>query len=137
MRCITIAARRGGVGKSTLATHLSVLAAADDKPVLLFDTDEQGSLAWWFQLRSAETPALVDCEPSQLAAILATARKEGVATCIIDTAPHGRVGIDAAMRVADLVLVPTRPGPFDLAAVGATLEISDRVGKPTLAVLNA
>ena len=41
------------------------------------------------------------------------------------------------MRVADLVVVPTRPGPFDLAAVAATLEIADRVGKPTVAVLNA
>ena len=137
MRCITIAARKGGVGKSTLATHLSVLAATDGKPVLLFDCDEQGSLAWWFHLRPAETPALIECEPGQLASILSTARKEGVSTCIIDTAPHDRAGIDAAMRVADLVLVPTRPGPFDLAAVAATLEIADRVGKPTLAVLNA
>lgn len=41
------------------------------------------------------------------------------------------------MRVADLVVLPTRPGDFDLAAIGATLEIARQVGKPHLAVLNA
>jgi len=30
------------------------------------------------------------------------------------------------MRVADLVALPTRPGAFDLAAIGATLEIAQR-----------
>ena len=44
MHCITIATRKGGAGKSSLASHLSVLAAAGNKPVLLFDCDEQGSL---------------------------------------------------------------------------------------------
>ena len=40
------------------------------------------------------------------------------------------------MRVADLVLLPTRPGAFDLAAINATLEIAQQVGKPSLAVIN-
>ncbi len=137
MQCITIATRKGGAGKSSLASHLSVLAAAGGKPVLLFDCDEQGSLAWWWQLRPGETPALVECEAAKLAPIIATARAQGVGVCIIDTAPHDKVGIDQAMRVADLVVIPTRPGPFDLAAVGATLEIAERIGKPALTVLNA
>ena len=46
MQVITIAARKGGSGKTALATHLSVLAAGDGKPVLLLDTDAQPSLAW-------------------------------------------------------------------------------------------
>ena len=137
MHCITIATRKGGAGKSSLASHLSVLAAAGNKPVLLFDCDEQGSLAWWWQLRPGETPALVECETSKLVPILATAKAQGVGVCIIDTAPHDKVGIDQAMRVADLVIIPTRPGPFDLAAVSSTLEIVERVGKPALTVLNA
>ena len=137
MHCITIATRKGGAGKSSLASHLSVLAAAGNKPVLLFDCDEQGSLAWWWQLRPGETPALVECETSKLAPILATAKAQGVGVCIIDTAPHDKVGIDQAMRVADLVIIPTRPGPFDLAAVSSTLKIVERVGRPALTVLNA
>ncbi|GJD66589.1 ParA family protein [Methylobacterium frigidaeris] len=136
MRTITIAARKGGVGKTTLATHLSVIAAEGSKPVLLFDTDPQRSLAWWWQLRATETPALVECEARELATILPAAQGEGVAFAIIDTPPHAENSISEAMRSADLVLVPTRPGPFDLAAVATTLDLAQRVGKKPLAVIN-
>lgn len=136
MHVITIAARKGGVGKTTLATHLSVLAAAPRRPVLLFDTDPQRSLAWWWRLRPGETPALIECDARELPKIMDTARKEGVAFCIIDTPPHAENSIADAMRVADIVLVPSRPGPFDLAGVAATLDLAQRVGKTALAVIN-
>lgn len=136
MQTITIAARKGGVGKTTLATHLSVIAAGPDKPVLLFDTDPQRSLKWWWDLREGDTPALVECEARELPKILPAARKESVAWAVIDTPPHAENSIADAMRVADLVLVPTRPGPFDLAAVATTLDLARRVGKTPLAVIN-
>lgn len=136
MQTITIAARKGGVGKTTLATHLSVIAAGPGKPVLLFDTDPQRSLKWWWDLRQGDTPALVECEARELPKILPAAEAEGVAYSIIDTPPHAETSIADAMRVADLVLVPTRPGPFDLAAVATTLDLAQRVGKTPLAVIN-
>ncbi|MDP4027195.1 ParA family protein [Methylobacterium sp. NEAU 140] len=136
MQTITIAARKGGVGKTTLATHLSVIAAGPGKPVLLFDTDPQRSLKWWWDLRQGDTPALVECEARELPRILPAAEGEGVAYSIIDTPPHAETSIADAMRVADLVLVPTRPGPFDLAAVATTLDLAQRVGKTPLAVIN-
>lgn len=136
MQTITIAARKGGVGKTTLATHLSVIAAEGAKPVLLLDTDPQRSLAWWWQLREAETPAMVECEARELPALLPAAAREGVAFSIVDTPPHAETSIADAMRVADLVLVPTRPGPFDLAAVATTLDLARRIGKTPIAVIN-
>lgn len=136
MQTITIAARKGGVGKTTLATHLSVIAVTGERPTLLFDTDPQRSLKWWWDLRAGETPALVECEARELATILPTAKREGVAFSIIDTPPHAETSIADAMRVADLVLVPTRPGPFDLAAVAATLDLAQRIGKTPIAVIN-
>ncbi|KQT81079.1 ParA family protein [Methylobacterium sp. Leaf466] len=136
MKTITIAARKGGVGKTTLATHLSVIAAGPKRPVLLFDTDPQRSLKWWWDLREGDTPALVECDARELAKILPAARSEGVAFAIVDTPPHAENSIAEAMRVADLVLVPTRPGPFDLAAVATTLDLAHRVGKTPLAVIN-
>jgi chromosome partitioning protein len=136
MQTITIAARKGGVGKTTLATHLSVIAAGPSRPVLLFDTDPQRSLKWWWDLRQGDTPALVECDARELAKILPAARKEGVAFAIVDTPPHAENSIADAMRVSDLVLVPTRPGPFDLAAVATTLDLAQRVGKKPLAIIN-
>jgi chromosome partitioning protein len=38
---------------------------------------------------------------------------------------------------ADLVIVPTRPSPHDLRAVGATVDIAERHKKPVIFVLNA
>ena len=136
MQVVTIAARKGGVGKTTLATHFSVIAAAERAPVLLFDTDPQHSLAWWWRLRPGDTPAMIECEARELPKIIPTAKAEGVKTCIIDTPPHAEASIGDAMRVSDLVLIPTRPGPFDLAGVAATLELAKRVGRPALAVIN-
>ena len=136
MRTITIASRKGGVGKSTLAVHLSVMAAAEGRPVLLVDVDPQRSLEWWWKLRPGETPALVACDAKDLVRNIPLARREGIDTVIIDTAPHDRQGIVDAVRVADLVVMPTRPGAFDLAAIGATLEIVAEVGKSALAVIN-
>jgi chromosome partitioning protein len=136
VKVITIAARKGGVGKTTLATHLSVLAAGGAQSVLLIDTDTQGSLGFWWRLRPGDTPALVECRASELAGIVDVARRDGVSHCIIDTPPHAESSILDAMRVADLVLVPTRPGPFDLAAVAATLDLARSIGKAPLAVLN-
>ena len=136
MHVITIAARKGGVGKTTLATHLSVLAAGGTKPVLLLDTDPQRSLAWWWRIREGETPALIECEARELAKIIDVARAEKVAAAIIDTPPHAENSIADAMRVADLIIVPTRPGPFDLAGVAGTLDLAVRIGKPALAVIN-
>ncbi|MGI4765492.1 MAG: AAA family ATPase [Janthinobacterium lividum] len=136
MQVVTIAARKGGVGKTTLATHFSVIAAADNRAVLLLDTDPQHSLAWWFRLRSAETPVLVECEARELPKLLPSAKAEGIDICIIDTPPHAEASIGDAMRVSDLILIPTRPGPFDLAGVAATLDLAKRIGRPALAVIN-
>jgi chromosome partitioning protein len=38
---------------------------------------------------------------------------------------------------ADLVILPTRPSPHDLRAVGATVDIANRHGKRPLFVVNA
>ena len=136
MQVITIAARKGGVGKTTLAMHLSVLASDPDKPALLLDTDPQRSLAWWHRLREADVPNLIEADARELPELVAAAKQEGISRIIIDTPPHAEDSILNAMRVADLVLVPTRPGPLDLAAVATTLELADRVGKAPLAVIN-
>jgi len=39
--------------------------------------------------------------------------------------------------VAELIVVPTRPSPHDLRAVGATVDLCERAGKPLIFVVNA
>ncbi len=137
MNVIAFTSRKGGSGKSTLAAHLSVYADSPDVPALLIDTDPQGSLAFWHELRQAETPVLVQCEAKDLEEVIEAARRDGVEWVFIDTPPHNTQDIAAAMRVADLAVVPTRPAVFDIAAVAKTLEMSEALKKPTLPVINS
>src|SRR5690606_8641007 len=40
------------------------------------------------------------------------------------------------IRVADLVLIPTRPSPHDLRSIGSTMELVEHLGKPLVFVVN-
>lgn len=138
MKTLTIASRKGGAGKTTLAAHLAVQAELEGVSVLLVDRDIQGSLSWWWRLREGDTPALVAADVDvTVPEVLAAAAADGVELVIVDTPPHADVEIVEAVRASDLTLIPCRPGPFDLAAVGATLELVQALKKPLLAVLTA
>lgn len=137
MNVVAFTSRKGGSGKSTLAAHLSVHADSPDVPALLIDTDPQGSLAFWHELRQAETPVLVQCEARELGDVIDAARRDGVEWVFIDTPPHNTQDIAAAMRVADLAVIPLRPAVFDIAAVAKTLEMSQALRKPVLPVINS
>jgi chromosome partitioning protein len=56
---------------------------------------------------------------------------------IIDTPPAITVSIAEAIAHADLVVIPTRPSPHDLRALGATVDIIERHEKPLIFVINA
>ncbi|MDE2462343.1 MAG: ParA family protein, partial [Alphaproteobacteria bacterium] len=54
MHVLVLASQKGGSGKTTLSGHLAVEAMlAGVGPVALIDTDPQGSLAEWWNARSA------------------------------------------------------------------------------------
>ena len=40
------------------------------------------------------------------------------------------------IQVAELIVIPTRPSPHDLRAVGATVDLCERAGKPLIFVVN-
>jgi MinD superfamily P-loop ATPase len=56
---------------------------------------------------------------------------------VIDTPPAITMAIQSVISVAELIVVPTRPSPHDLRAVGATVDLCERAGKPLLFVVNA
>jgi len=137
MRTIIIASRKGGVGKSTICAHLAV-EALHAGPVAIADTDPQGSLADWWNAREAEAPAFATLEDIQhIARHLASLESQGFEYVFIDTAPGTGDTVRLAIAAANFVLVPCRPSPHDLRAVGQTLSLVEDAGKPFAFVINA
>lgn len=132
-----MASQKGGSGKTTLSGHLAVQAQlAGAGPVVLIDIDPQGSLADWWNEREAELPAFAQTTVSRLAADLAILRQQGFKLAVIDTPPAITMAIQSVISVAELIVIPTRPSPHDLRAVGATVDLCERAGKPLLFVVN-
>lgn len=137
MRVLTMAAQKGGAGKTTLATSLAVAAIQDGEIVVAVDLDPQGSLREWSERREASDIVFQAVEASGLAALLKRLRDHGKTTLVvIDTA--GVIGPDVtvALQNADLALLPVRPSLLDLTATRRTAERLDALKRPYAFVLN-
>ena len=137
-KIIAVATQKGGAGKSTISIHLAVQAMQSKKnaQVILLDLDPQGSVADWAQLRELEDPIVLQAMAGNLSAYLSQAQDDGANYVVIDTPPHAGGTIDAAIRAADLVVIPIRPGTFDINAAAGTVEIMAQTGRPGIFVLS-
>ncbi|NNE41993.1 MAG: ParA family protein [Marinicaulis sp.] len=137
MRVIVFASQKGGSGKTTLSGHIAVEAERQGcGPVALIDTDPQGSLAKWWNVRKDPSPAFIQSVFSNLFYDLDSARDEGFRLVVIDTPPAVTRAISEVVSFADIVVAPTRPSPHDLRAVGPTVDIAEARGKPLIFVVN-
>jgi chromosome partitioning protein len=137
MRVLVLASQKGGAGKTTLSRHLAVEAErAGAGPVVLLDADPQGGLAAWWNRRRADTPVFFSSTLAELPRRIEQARAGGFSLAIIDTPPQVTSLIRAVVQLADLVLIPTRPSPDDLDAVGRTIDIVEEAGRPMVFVIN-
>ncbi|MFY9758842.1 MAG: ParA family protein [Xanthobacteraceae bacterium] len=136
MNIITMASRKGGAGKSTLTAHLAAFSQQAGHRCVVIDADPQGSLSLWHSLRADGKPPLRSAARGVDRA-LATAMVEGYEWAFIDTAASMWVVALEAIRAATFVLIPARPGFFDLNAVRETVATARERNKPYAVVLNA
>lgn len=131
MKVIVLASQKGGAGKTTLAAHLAVMAEkAGDGPCVLIDIDPQASLAAWWNSREDSAPAFAPTTLKELPGKLEALEQAKFKWAIIDTPPAITEAIRSVVAVADFVLIPTRPSPHDLRAVGSTVELALAAGHP-------
>ena len=134
MNVIVFASRKGGSGKSTLAAHLAAQIKST-KPCLLIDADPQGSLTLWHKLRGTNEPPIKTAVNS-VGGILSAAKRDGVEWVLIDTPPNVSAVVEDAIRNATMVIIPARPGVFDVNAVQETIQTCRAARKPYAVVLN-
>ena len=135
MNVLVFASRKGGSGKSTLAAHLAAHVHRPSRACLLIDADPQGSLTLWHKLRNAEELPLRTAQRG-VADMVKAAKHDGIEWVFIDTAPNMSASVTDAIRAATLVVVPCRPGVFDLEAVKETVAFARRLRKPYAVIIN-
>ncbi len=136
MKIVAVLSQKGGTGKTTLSLHLAVAAHRAGHVAVVIDLDPQASAAGWKDSRKDEAPIVISVPAARLPQALQAAADGGADLVVLDTAPHsGEVAL-AAAEVADLVLIPCRPGILDLRAIGATARVVKLAGKPAYVVLN-
>jgi chromosome partitioning protein len=135
MNVIVFASRKGGSGKSTLAAHLAAQVHKSSKPCLLIDADPQGSLTLWHKLRGTNEPSLKVANRS-VTELIAAAKRDGVEWVFIDTPPNTSAVVEDAIKNATMVIIPARPGVFDVDAVQSTIQSCRAARKPYAVVIN-
>jgi chromosome partitioning protein len=137
MQTIVLATQKGGSGKSTLAIGLALAAQQAGHNVRLIETDQQGTLSNWQARRGLAEPMVEPVyNPNDIELRLRLFDRAGVTLTIIDTAGGISAATTAAIRYADLCLIPSRPSVADIEASAATLGVVRAWQKPFAFVLN-
>jgi cellulose biosynthesis protein BcsQ len=131
---ITLASSKGGQMRSTLAACLAVHAMKDGR-VAIIDWEPQGSLSIWWKLRDRPTEPYLHATKGDLAKDVATLKAAGFQTIIIDTSPMEMEPISRAIDAADLVVIPTRVGLFDIGGIRPVIGFCQEQSRPFLFVL--
>lgn len=114
MKTVLVAGSKGGVGKTTLVTHLAARSALEGRNTVLLDADPQGSSTAWARKRADLDSAVlpVDGRGRWQGRI-----PDGTDRLFVD-APAGAMAraLEPFLEVADAMVVPVTPSAFDLEA---------------------
>jgi chromosome partitioning protein len=124
---------KGGVGKTTTAIYLAAAASRRGWRTRVVDADPQGSASSWAdRAAAAGTPLPITVTPVT-AGELRSLRSAPDELILIDTPPGTAAAIDAAVEIADLVIIPTGTRAADVDRVFPTLDITAH--RPTTVLL--
>ncbi len=114
---IVVGGIKGGTGKTTLATNLTVLRASIGKKVLLVDADEQRSSSIWANQRDVMgiyTPWTTITLTGKAVYSQLERMMKDYDDIIIDVGGRETRSLRAAIALCDIFLIPFKPRSFDI-----------------------
>ena len=124
MSIILIGSKKGGVGKSTLATNIAAFLSESGKKVVLVDSDRQSTSSNWAHDRSESDYAYIPC----------IQKYENIKSTLRDMSAHydyvvvdcqGRDSLElrTGLLAADLAIIPCCPSQADLDTMSAVVDV--------------
>lgn len=140
MQIISFVSQKGGSGKSTVATNCAVVAAQAGERVMVLDVDPQQSSYNWGVKRRAkwpdkEFPQVKGIAPEDLKPAVKAARQMDFDWVLIDTPGHHSPGVEEAIKLSDMCVIPCRTTPKDIEAIIPTVREVLAQKKPTVLAL--
>lgn len=115
---IVVGGIKGGSGKTTIATNLSVLRAKENRDVLLVDADDQETATDFTQLRNDKLEDGAGYTSIKLSGPAVRTQIQRLSDkyddIIVDTGGRDTTSQRAGLTVADLLLIPFVPRSFDI-----------------------
>jgi chromosome partitioning protein len=119
---IAVLNQKGGSGKTTVATNLAYALKQAGSKVLLIDSDPQGSARDWNEANGGQLLPVLGMDRETLPADL-KAIQGGYDFVVIDGAPQIAKLAAAAVKVANMVIIPVQPSPYDIWAAADLVEL--------------
>ena len=122
MKIIAVLNQKGGCGKTTIAINLTHSLQNKGFKVLLVDSDPQGSARDWNVENDGRIIPVIGLDRVSLASDI-EAVKKGYDIIVIDGAPSIAKLAIASVKIADFILIPVQPSPWDIWATSDLVEI--------------
>jgi chromosome partitioning protein len=119
---VAVLNQKGGSGKTTIATNHPHALHRQNQRVLLVDADPQGSARDWHEANGGTLLPVIGLDRETLPKDLAAVSR-GYEWIVIDGAPQVVKMSAAAVKAADIVLIPVQPSPYDIWACGDLVDI--------------
>ncbi|MFR9656422.1 MAG: ParA family partition ATPase [Rikenellaceae bacterium] len=121
-KVIAVLNQKGGSGKTTISTNVASWLHSQGESTLLVDLDPQGSASDWADARDGDELYPVVRMGKSISRDLPKVARD-YDWVVIDGAPQVSELAAAAVRAADVVLIPVQPSPYDIWACSDLVEL--------------